>query len=46
MIRNILVFLNTYRRVVVLTGNLHRYYLVNRLKQVKGNFELRDLRNL
>ncbi len=42
MIKNILHFTNEYRRIVVLTGNLHRYYLVKGLNRVKGNFVIRD----
>jgi hypothetical protein len=42
MIKNILYFSKNYRRIVVFTGNLHRYYLVNGLRQTKGNYVIRD----
>jgi len=42
MVQNILIFTKRYKRIVVLTGNLHRYYLVNELSALKGNFKLKD----
>ena len=38
MIKNILYFANDYKRIVIFTGNLHKYYLMNGLKQAaKGS---------
>jgi hypothetical protein len=42
MVQNILIFAKRYKRIVVLTGNLHRYYLVNQLSAQKGNYKIKD----
>lgn len=42
MVQNILILIKKYKRVVVLTGNLHRYYLVNELSALKGNYKIKD----
>src|ERR1035437_2169659 len=36
MVKNILYFSNEYKRIVVFTGNSHKYYLLNGLRQAKG----------
>jgi len=38
--QNILKFVPKYKRIVVLTGNMHKYYLESGLKREKGNFVL------
>jgi hypothetical protein len=42
MIKNIVYFTNDYKRIVVFTGNLHRYYLINGLKQTKGSYIIKE----
>ncbi|MCK4678180.1 MAG: hypothetical protein KAT48_08625 [Bacteroidales bacterium] len=42
MILNIIYFTNKYKRIVVLTGNLHKYYLINGLKRANGNYKLKE----
>lgn len=42
MIKNILYFANDYKRIVVFTGNLHKYYLMNGLRLAKGPYIIKE----
>lgn len=42
MIRNILYFAGRYKRIVVLTGNLHKYYLTNGVRSAKGPYKTKE----
>jgi hypothetical protein len=42
MIKNILYFANDYQRIIIFTGNLHKYYLTNGLRNAKGPYKTKE----
>jgi hypothetical protein len=42
MIKNILYFAHYYKRIIIFTGNLHKYYLTNGLRIPEGPYKIKE----